>query len=119
MKIFSYAELFAYKRAFDVVRGVYRITKSFPVDEQYGLTSQLRRAAVSVPANIAEGYVQGSKAYINFLRIALGSATEIATLLQISMELEYCSSKDFEEINGINTETIKLLTTYIARLKSY
>lgn len=83
----------------DLVVAVYRVTSRFPQNEQYGLISQLRRAAVSVPANIAEGAARnGSKEFLHFLGIASGSLSELDTLIDLSMQLGYL--ENIEELNG-------------------
>jgi four helix bundle protein len=85
-------ELEVWKESMDLVKKVYQITKTFPKDELYGLTSQIRRCAVSVPSNIAEGSARNSnKEYIRFLNISAGSLAELDTQLIISLELNYIS----------------------------
>src|ERR1022692_3424835 len=86
----SYQDLIAWQKAMDLVTDVYRVTAAFPKEEVYGLTSQLRRAAVSVPSNIAEG--QGRKGdgeFKHFLRLALGSLMEVETQIMIAERLGY------------------------------
>ena len=95
MGIQSYKDLEAYKKSYELVLEIYKITKKFPSDELYGLVSQLRRASVSVPANISEGYRRGSKEYLHFLRIAFGSSSEIETLLSLSKDLGFCEGNSF------------------------
>jgi len=112
----NYKELIAYKKSYEMVKNVYRITKDFPKEELYGLTSQLRRACVSVPSNIAEGYRRGPKEYLHFLRVALGSASEIETMLSLCKDLEYVDNKEIDDIYALNEETTKLLVTYINKL---
>jgi len=73
-------------------------------------------AVIFIPSNIAEGYMRGSRKYIQFLRIALGSAAELETQLSLSKDLGFCSYNEFEKICYINQEVIKLLKTYINRL---
>lgn len=81
--------------SFAFVKDIYLATNSFPSDERFGLTSQLRRAAVSIPVNIAEGAARkGSKEFIQFLHISLGSSTEIDTLILLSIELGYINIED-------------------------
>ena len=116
MKIESYKALEAYKRSFELVKQVYRLTKNFPKDEIYGIVSQLRRASISIPANIAEGYVRGSKEYLQFLRIALGSSAEVETLLALSKELSFGKLEEIFVADSLNIEVTKLLRCYIKRL---
>jgi len=79
-------------KSFEFVKDIYSITNSFPSEERFGLISQMRRAAVSIPVNIAEGAARkGSKEFIRFLYISLGSMTELDTLLLLSSELLYIS----------------------------
>jgi four helix bundle protein len=89
----------AWKQAMELVVGVYSITKSFPKSEQYGLVSQLRRAAVSVPANIAEGAARnGNKEFLHFLGIASGSLSELDSLIDLAKRLGYVENTD--ELNA-------------------
>jgi four helix bundle protein len=86
----SYRDLIAWRKAMDLVTKIYRVTQSFPRDELYGLTNQLRRAAVSVPSNIAEGQARFSpKEFHHFLSHARGSLVEIETQLTIAQNLGY------------------------------
>ena len=89
----SYEDLRVWQAAIEIVEDVYNLTRSFPHDEQFGLTSQIRRAAVSVPSNVAEGWGRGSKQdYLRFLRIARGSLYEVRTQLVIAQRLGFASS---------------------------
>ena len=91
-KIRSFRDLVVWQKGIELVKEVYKITKSFPKDEQYGLSSQMRRAAVSVPSNISEGHRKRStKEYKQFLNIALGSCGELETQVVIAKELNYIS----------------------------
>jgi four helix bundle protein len=84
----KYSELVVWQKAMNLVEGVYGFTEQFPNEEKFGLTSQLRRAAVSIPANIAEGHGRKyTNAYVNHLSIAGGSLMELETLVQISRRL--------------------------------
>ena len=86
----SYRDLDAWKRGMLLVVGAYRLSESFPRSEQFGLTQQLRRAAVSVPSNIAEGHSRRTRqAYINHLNIALGSLAEFDTQLTLAIRLNF------------------------------
>ncbi len=90
----SFRDLDVWKRAIQLVKEIYLITKGFPKEEIYGLTSQMRRAAVSIPSNIAEGKTRQSKSeYIQFLYIALSSTSELETQVVISKELKYINGK--------------------------
>ena len=98
-------KLDVWKQSIEMVVAVYEITKSFPSDERFGLTSQIRRAAVSVPANISEGAArQHDREFLQFLSIAQGSASELETELLIAYRLSYVDGRNFERIhNEINT----------------
>jgi len=91
----THKDLDVWKDAIDLVTEIYRLTANYPESERFGLISQMRRAAVSVPSNIAEGAARGSnKEYIYFLNISLGSLSELETQLIISQNLEYLESVD-------------------------
>jgi four helix bundle protein len=112
----DYKELVAYQKSYELVLLVYRLTGSFPKEEIYGLTSQIRRAAVSIPSNIAEGFMRGAKEYGQFLKIALGSAAELETQVSICKDLGYCTEQEFEKIHHLIQEVLRLLTSYIKRV---
>lgn len=106
----DYKNIKAYQRADDLAVEVYKATKSFPKEELYGLVSQLRRAAVSVPANIAEGASrQHKKDYLNFLYVARGSLAETEYLLHLSNRLEHLDSSTFDKIYYLKEEAAKTL----------
>ena len=115
-KISSYKELVAYQKAYKLVLDVYRISKSLPHEELYGLTSQIRRCAVSIPSNIAEGYMRGTREYVQFLKIALGSAAELETQLNICKDLGYLNEKTVHETVELCHEVLRLLKTYIQKV---
>ncbi|MDP9269031.1 MAG: four helix bundle protein [Acidobacteriota bacterium] len=93
----SYKELVAWQKAIDLVVAIYKLTEGFPKHELYGLTSQLRRAAVSVPSNIAEGQARYSKReFVHFLRNSLGSLAEIETQLVICERLKYIDAEQLK-----------------------
>ena len=95
----SYKDLDVWKRGMELTKKVYVTTKEFPKEEIYGLVSQIRRCAVSIPSNIAEGKTrQHRNEYIQFLYIALGSCAELETQLALSKELIYISHKNEEEL---------------------
>jgi len=104
----NHKDLDVWKRAMDLVEQVYLLTSSFPSSETYGLTTQLRRAAVSVPSNIAEGASRtGDKELLYFLNVATGSIAEIETQLLIGVRLKYVDQQN--EIFDLITEVRKLL----------
>ena len=85
----------AWIKSFEIVKDLYSITQSFPTEEKYGLVSQIRRASVSVPVNIAEGAARkGKKEFIQFLHISMGSLTELDTLLLLSSELGFIQKNE-------------------------
>ena len=93
----GYQGLAVWQRSMDLAEAVYRLTRSFPPEEKFGLTSQARRAAASVPANIAEGYGRGTRpAYVNFVRIAQGSLKELETHLILSARVGACEKGAIE-----------------------
>ena len=90
MKIKNYKDLDIWKRSIELVEEIYRLTKTFPKEELYGLTSQMRRAAISIPSNIAEGFTRfHDKEYKQFLYISLGSCSELSTQIIIASRLKY------------------------------
>jgi len=118
----SYQELEVWKKAIELVTDIYRITKTFPNEEIYALTSQVRRAAISVPANIAEGWGRNmTKEYIQFLRIARGSLLEVETHLIVSRNLQYLNDQPFgiilQKIQEINKMLNSLINSLSKRLK--
>jgi four helix bundle protein len=106
----DYKNIKAFQFSDNLVVEIYKATKDFPKEEIYGLTSQLRRAAVSVPTNIAEGASrQHKKDYLHFLFIARGSLAETEYLLHLANRLNYFADKKFEQISGIQQESAKTL----------
>jgi four helix bundle protein len=101
--------LIAWQRSMDLVVGIYEITKRFPREEIYGLSSQLRRAAVSVPSNIAEGAADRTKQqFSNFLSNAIGSLNEIDTQLELALRLAYLSRAAYDRIFKLLDECMAL-----------
>ena len=118
MVVRSYRDLIVWQKGIELVEAVYRITKAFPREEIYGLTSQLRRAAVSVPSNIAEGQARTSTAeFKNFLSIARGSLAEVETQLLIAHRLKYLSTEQLTEVMAIHDEVSKMLPALQRGLK--
>ena len=117
MSITCYKELIVWQKAMMLTRQIYHSTKHFPPDEQYGLTSQIRRSAVSVPSNIAEGYGRGSnKDFSRFLKIARGSLFELQTQNQIALDLNYLTDQDYQIIEQLSDEVSKMLRSLINKL---
>jgi len=115
----NYKNIKAYQSADLLVLKVYEITREFPREELYGLISQLRRAAVSVACNIAEGASrQHKKDYLNFLYMARGSAAEAGCLVELSGKLGYVKGTGFQEIAALQSETAKTLTGLIGAVEA-
>ncbi|MBU3821336.1 four helix bundle protein [Flavobacteriaceae bacterium XHP0103] len=110
----NYTELDVWKYSRELVRLVYNLTKSFPNDELYGLTNQIRRCAISVPSNIAEGVGrQSNKETIHFLFIAKGSLNEVETQLYLSFDLGYISEEELKNILEKVISNKKLISGFI------
>ena len=113
-KIKNFQDLRIWQIGIEVVKDIYILTKKFPKEELYGLTSQMRRSAVSIPSNIAEGFRRYyNKEYKQFLHIALGSCAELETQIIIASELDYVNETDktelIEKIKYICRMTVKLI----------
>jgi len=114
----DFKELIVWQKAVDFVTKVYQETKLFPKEELYGLVSQIRRAAVSVPANISEGYTRRhTNEYIQFLYISLGSCGELETLLIISKNLRFISSEKLDALTKDLFEIKRMLNALINSLR--
>ena len=110
MAVKSYQDLETWQTAMDLVAEVYRVTKLFPKDEIYGLTNQLRRAAVSVPSNIAEGQGRDStKEFLHYLSMAHGSLCEVETQLLIAQRLGYLNQEDAERSASLAASVGRLI----------
>ena len=106
----SYRDLIAYQKAYQLTLDIYKSTKRFPKEELFGIVSQMRRSAVSIPCNISEGYCRNHrKEYVQFLNIALGSCGELETLLSLSKDLGYLSQSEFENLYGSRAEVSRIL----------
>lgn len=117
MKVQNYKELIVWQKSVRLVIRIYNITEIFPKSELYGLTSQMRRSAVSVPANIAEGWHRGTrKDYKHFLTISLGSCAELETQLIISKKLIFTDQENFMETESQLVEIMKMLKSIINKL---
>jgi len=115
----SYRELTVWQKSIDLVAEIYKLTESFPKPELYGLSSQMRRASVSIPSNIAEGYSRNHRQeYIQFLKIAFGSGAELETQIVIAKRLRFAAAKDYSTLERVLEETMKMLNALIATLSS-
>ena len=113
----THKDLTVWQKAMELVMEVYKATKMFPREEIFGLTSQMRRAVVSIPSNIAEGYGRlHQRETENFLSIALGSASELETQLILSKDLGYISLDEVEQLTIEVQNIIKMLAALIKSL---
>lgn len=114
MKVKNYTELIAWQKAMDLVELVYRSTANFPSDERFGLTSQIRRAVVSVPSNIAEGQGrQSTREFLNFLSIAHGSLREVETQVLIAKRLNYIDERLKSQLIDLSSEVGRIINGLI------
>ena len=114
----NYRDLIVWQRAHEFVLNVYRFTNSFPTDERFGLTSQLRRAAVSVPSNLVEGCGRGTDADLcRFCDIAMGSANEAEYQTLLATELGYLSDEQFQHLSDQIAQVKKMLYRFIEHLR--
>ena len=115
---FNFYRLKIWQKAHQLVLAVYRVSSKFPNHELYGVVSQIRRAAVSVPANIVEGYSRKSKReFIQFLYQARASLDEVIYFLILSKDLDYLSEETFRELTDSATELMKMLNSFISKNK--
>ena len=114
----SHEDLIVWRKAMDLVFEIYRVTSSFPVAERFGLTAQMRRAAVSIPSNIAEGHGRHHRAdYCRFLSIARGSVKELETLLVIAAGLKFATTDQLALARSHCDELSRMLTSLQRKLR--
>jgi four helix bundle protein len=114
----SYRDLIVWQKSMSLVEKIYRLTAEFPSEEKFGLVSQMRRAAVSIPSNIAEGYRRsGQKDYIRFCRYSFGSGSELETQLEIAQRLEFVSEGQSKLTLSLLDEVMRMLTAFIRSLE--
>jgi four helix bundle protein len=114
----NFKELLVWQKSIDFVTEIYKFTDSFPKEETFGLKSQIRRASVSIPSNIAEGNSRRSKPdYVQFLKISRGSCAEVETQLIISKNLHFLDEKIYLKLNQDIIEISKMLNGLINSLK--
>jgi four helix bundle protein len=117
--IYSYKELIVWQKATDLAVLIYELTDKFPREEIYGLTSQMRRAAVSIPSNIAEGRFRSTrKDYTQFLRIAYGSGAELETQIEIAKKLKKTKDLDYKQVELLLEEVMKMLNVILRKMNS-
>lgn len=115
----SYKDLIVWQKAMKLVTEVYVLTEKFPSSEAYGLISQMRRAAVSIPSNIAEGNLRGTrKDYRQFLLNAFGSGGELETQIEISKRLFQIKNLNYSKVDSLLNEVMRMLKTIINKLNS-
>jgi four helix bundle protein len=115
----GFHKLIVYQKAKKLVVNTYAVTKNFPSLENHGLTSQLRRAIVSVAANIVEGYSKSStKDFIRYLDISLGSLAESDFYFELSLELKYLDQNTYNELSSLSLEVRKLLRSFQKSLRA-
>lgn len=115
----SYKDLIVWKKSIELVEEIYRLTKNFPKEELFQLTSQMRRASISIPSNIAEGYGRKSKKeYAQFYAIAYGSTLELETQLFIAKRLKFTSPTDSKQADRLLLEVVKMLYSMNNKLKN-
>ena len=115
----NYRDLKAWQKSYRLCLDLYRITKEFPKEERYGLTAQIRRAAVSIPSNIAEGYGRKTTAdYLRSLYIAYGSVCELETQVLLSGDLNYVNKENLKALKDDTEEVERILKALIKSLEN-
>lgn len=118
MKLQSYKELIVWQKSIELVTELYKLTLLFPKNEQFVIVSQMHRAAISIPSNIAEGYARRShKEYLQFYAIAYGSSLELETQLVIAQKLEFAQMESFVPCISLLKEIMKMLYVMVYRQK--
>jgi four helix bundle protein len=117
-KIETFEDLKVWQKGISLVKQVYLVTKQGEISRDFGLKDQLRRAAISIPTNIAEGFERYSrKEYVNFLNIAKGSSGEVRSLVRVALEVGYFDSKTYNELHNQASELSRMLFSQIQALK--
>lgn len=114
----TFRNLLIWQKAMTLVTDCYLLTKDFPKEEQFGLTSQIRRSVISIPSNIAEGYGRdGNKDYLKFLNISLSSLFEFQTQIEISLNIQYITQNQFNSIYEQTRELERMLVSFIKKIQ--
>ena len=116
----GYKELTVYKRAYRAAKAIYEMTAGFPREERYGMSNQLRRAALSIPLNIAEGYAkrESQEELKRFLMMALGSSNEVLVLIDFSKDVGYISEEKHTKAFSEHEEIASMLNSFIQSVKT-
>ncbi|MHA3788755.1 four helix bundle protein [Flavobacterium hauense] len=115
----TFRDLIIWQKAMILVTNCYKTTSNFPKEEQFGLTSQIKRCSISIPSNIAEGFGRGTnKEYYRFLNISMGSLFEFQTQIEIAYNLGYISETDFNSIYEDSREIERMLSSFMNKIKS-
>lgn len=115
----GFKDLEVWEKSHHFVEDIYQVSGSFPDDEKFGLTSQIKRSAVSIPSNIAEGCGRNTDSdFARFLQIAMGSASECQYQIYLAHDLGYLSSKEYENLNESISEIKRMLSSFLNTLNS-
>jgi four helix bundle protein len=117
MEIKSFRDLVVWQKSMDLVERVYEVTESLPRSEQFGLSIQLRRAAVSIPSNIAEGHARKTGYYLNHLNMAIGSQAELQTQLELAHRLHFVDRDRVAPVMEAGSQVAKMLHRLVASLE--
>src|SRR3989338_10558750 len=119
MAFHSFRDLTVWQKSMSLVTHLYKLTEKFPGEEKFGLTSQMRRAVVSIPSNIAEGRRRGtSREYRQFLQISYGSGGELETQLEIGLRLTFLKENDYQKADNLLREVMKMLNSLMMNVSS-
>jgi four helix bundle protein len=114
----TFRDLLIWQKAMTLVTKCYAVSSDFPKEEQFGLTSQIRRCSISIPSNISEGYGRGTnKDYHRFLKISLGSLFEFQTQIEIAYNLNYITEENFKNLHEDSRELERMLTSFINKVQ--
>ena len=114
----SYKDLVVWQKSMSLVTEIYKITRSFPKEEMYGLVYQIRRCAISIASNIAEGYGrQSTTDYVRYLQISRGSLYELQTQLEVCVNIKYVNKSDYNNLSQLSDEIGKMLNILIKKVK--
>ncbi len=114
----TFRDLKIWQQSMKLVTEIYRATSSFPEEEKYGLTSQLRRSSVSIPSNISEGFGRNSQGdFKRFVNISMGSLFELQTQIEVAKNLEFISKEIFENLYDNSREIVRMMSSFIRTLK--